>query len=53
MNSDIEAAMKTILSKITQASKAPEDMQFSQAALNLAHTEDMLKYVDRSLATTL
>jgi hypothetical protein len=45
METVIEAAIKALAEKINGDVKAPEAINFTQAALNLAHTLQVLKQV--------
>jgi len=38
MQTEIEAAIKNLVTKVTADVKAPDAINFTQAALNLAHT---------------
>jgi len=43
MNEAIEKAIKVLTEKVTSDTKAPDAIHFTQAALNLAHTLQVLK----------
>ena len=45
MKTEIEAAIKILAQKCKGAS-SPEAMQFAQAALNLAHAQQIMKQVE-------
>lgn len=45
MNTTIDAAIKTLAAKAGSAATAPESMNLAQAALNLAHTKQVLLQV--------
>jgi len=43
METEIEKAIKVLAEKIDASIKAPDALNFTQAALNLAHTLQVLK----------
>ena len=47
MYEEIEKAIKLLAEKIDKDMRAGDALQFTQAALNLAHTEATLKGCDR------
>lgn len=45
MTSEIETAIKLLAGKIVAETKSDDALKFTQAALNLAHTAQVLKQV--------
>ena len=46
MKTEIESAIKILAQKAKTATAPHEAMQFAQAALNLAHTQQVMKQVE-------
>ena len=50
MQTEIETAIKTLAEKATEAKQPHEAMQFAQAALNLAHTAEVVANTKKHLS---
>ena len=48
MNTEIENAIKLLAKKIASDMKADDALKFTQAALNLAHTAQVLKQTPKT-----
>lgn len=47
MNTEIENAINLLAKKIDESVKSDDALKFTQAALNLAHTDQVIKTTER------